>query len=213
MGLRKVSFFGQPYVLPFEEATGSQIKQQLGMPADRTLAMRTDRGLVEIPDDGEVKLPEGAELVDIPFHEYGASKLTGRRIRDEVEELRRRYGHSVRCGFDQDLDRWWVLVPNLTLPRGWKQRMTPVVITVTDRYPMEPPDGFLLSNSLCDIHGYSPAHYYGTNGRHPKLTAKGYGWFCLHLTNWQRGYTPDHCDSIAKFLTLIELALAKVVQR
>ncbi len=81
MGLRKVKVFGQPCVLPFEEATGNEIKKQLGMPADRTLAMRTDRGLVEIPDEGKVGLPEGAELVDIPFHQYGASGSTGGRRR------------------------------------------------------------------------------------------------------------------------------------
>lgn len=212
MGLRKVKLVDREAVLPFETGTGADIKEALGIRPDRQLAMRTPTGLVDIGERQRTEIPEGAEIIDVPFAEYGASAAVGHRLRQECQFLSEKYGQTVTCGFDPDIDRWWVHLPALHLPAGWRQRTTPVIVTVTDHYPVVAPDGFLLASNLTDRHGFAPGHYYASNGRHPKLTSQGYGWFCIHPRGWTGDLDFRDGDSIAKYLSLIEIALAHVVR-
>ncbi|GMV89371.1 MAG: hypothetical protein AMXMBFR81_23020 [Chthonomonas sp.] len=211
MGLKRVQHYDRPVVLPFEEATGLEIKEVLGIRQDRTLAMRTENGLIEIGDNERTSVPDNAELVDVPFHEYGVSREVAERLEDECRMLGERYRQAASFGYDPTIRRWWVRLPELPLPRGWNKSHTPVLVTVTDYYPNAAPDGFLISNRLSDRYGHAPAHYFRDNGRHPHLSQAGYGWFCLHTTRWQGDFDPRDGDSIAKYFTLIELALAKFV--
>lgn len=211
MGLRKVKVMDREQVLPSESGTGAEIKAALGIRPDRSLAIRTQNGLAEIPDNKRVEIPEGAELIDIPFHEYGMDPRVGHRLEQEAVYLSQKYDQEVDIGYDRVLQRWWVHLPDFPLPYGWRQRTTPILVTVTDLYPQVAPDGFILKSNLTNRHGHAPAHYYGYNGRHDHLTSKGYGWFCLHLRGWKGDHQFDSGDSVAKYLSLIEIAVARVV--
>lgn len=212
MGLKRIQHGNRPVTLPFDEATPRQIKEVLGIPQDRTLAIRTEDGLVELGDNERTAIPDDAEIIDVPFHEYGASREVAARLALECLALSDRYGQEVTFGYDPIIRRWWVRLPALNLPDGWKQRQTPVLVTVSDLYPMAAPDGFLISNRLVDRWGKSPAHFYGNNGQHEHLTNAGYGWFCLHPKGWKGDHDYRDGDSIAKYFALIEVALAHVVQ-
>lgn len=211
MGLRKIQFENRNVVLPFEEGSGSQIKAALGIDPGRVLVVRTENGPKVVDDREIVNLPEGADVTDAPWHEYGFDPMIAQRLAEEAKHLRTRYRQHTDVGFDPDIDRWWVHVPNLPLPSGWRQKSTPILVTVDRLYPHHGPDGFLLSTGLRDRNGNEPAHYFGSNGRHPSLTDAGWGWFCLHPRGWRGDYDFRDGDSIAKYLTLIEIALAKVV--
>lgn len=211
MGLQKIKHENRDVVLPFDQGTGSQIKAALGIDPRRVLVMRTNDGPKAISDQEKVQLPAGADLSDAPWHEYGFDPMIADRLTGEAKYLEARYHQPASIGFDPVIARWWVHLERLTLPKGWMQKSTHILVTVDQFYPQVGPDGFLLSNDLRDRSGNSPAHYFGSNGRHDHLTRAGWGWFCLHPKGWQGDYDFRDGDSIAKYLTLIELALAHVV--
>lgn len=130
------------------------------------------------------------------------------RLAQEADYLSRVYHQKVEFGFDPSLAVWWVHLPQLPLPRGWRQRSTPLLITVKEGYPMSPPDGFMLRMGLVDEQGRTPGHYFGS---HMGRGMDGWAWFCLHPTGWSGDFDFRDGDSIVKYLHLIEIALAKVV--
>lgn len=78
MGFTKIKFEDREIVLPFDQATGAQIKTQMGIPADRTLAIIAPSGEKDsVGDSTLVNLKEGDRIVDIPRHQYGAEEGSG----------------------------------------------------------------------------------------------------------------------------------------
>ncbi len=207
-----VRFFDREKALPAGLASGRLLREWFGIPEDRILVLRTSEGVREIPEDREIELPEGAEIVDIPFHEYGMGAAVAERLEREVKALKAQYGQRVRFGYDPDLERWWVHLARFPLPRGWSEPTSPLLVLVEDRYPFVPPDGFFLRANLKNRFGRLPAHYYDYTAREPKLTAAGYGWFCLRLLRWRPGASPREADNLLKFFALIELALREAVR-
>lgn len=130
------------------------------------------------------------------------------RLAQEAAYLSHLYKQDVTYGFDPNLDVWWVKVPKLRLPNGWRQRETPILITLREGYPMSPPDGFMLKMGLVDSRGSAPGHYFGA---HLGRGINGWAWFCIHPRGWSGDYDFRDGDSVVKYLNLIEIALAKVV--
>ena len=213
MGLTKIKHETRDVVVPFDCGTGRQIKAALGIDPRRVLIEQTPDGPKAINDDQKVQLSPTTDLTDAPWHEYGFDPEIANRLRQEALYVGQRYHQVAETGYDPDIDRWWLHVPQLRLPRGWMQRTTPILITVDHLYPHQGPDGFLLSQDLRDSYGQTPGHYFANNGRHAALTEAGWGWFCIHPKGWQGDYDFRDGDSIAKYLTLVELALGHVVRR
>lgn len=77
MGFTKIKYADREVVLPFDRATGAQIKTQLGIPVERQLAKVGDQGAELVSDLNEIQLREGDSLTDVPRHEYGADTALG----------------------------------------------------------------------------------------------------------------------------------------
>jgi hypothetical protein len=210
--VRTLRYQGNEITLSESRVTGTWVRKAFRIPPERAILLRTDRELRELPEHKEVELPPCAEVVDLPFHEYGSPLAVASRLEEEARCLSSRYGQTVRYGFDPDLRMWWVHLPQLSLPNGWSHKTSPALVLVEDDYPFSPPDGFFLRADLTDRFGRRPGHYYGATARYPTLWRAGYGWFCLYVKRWTPGATPLHGDSLYKFFALIETALKRVAR-
>ncbi|MEQ8192432.1 MAG: E2/UBC family protein [Candidatus Eremiobacterota bacterium] len=133
------------------------------------------------------------------------------RLQAEVDYIKFFYGKAAEYGFDESIKRWWVYVEDFELPAGWKQTFTPILVTTSQYYPSDPPDGFFLSNELCDIYDRKPSHYFEEKSAHNSLSHKNWAWYCIH-PDWNPGYDIRDGDSIAKYLTLIHLTLSEAIR-
>jgi len=142
--------------------------------------------------------------------QYGASAVA-QRLLAEAAYISQIYRQEATFGFDPNLRLWYVYLPAFSLPRGWQQGATPILVTVNDQYPTAAPDGFYLSNRLRHENGSTPAHYFETSSALNPLTAQGWAWFCVHPQGWKAQYDLRDGDSVAKYLTLIHLTMSQVV--
>jgi hypothetical protein len=211
VGKITVSKDGQLVVLPWDEATGAQLKEQLNISPDRIPTICVGGRTKAVGDHELVKLQGGVYISDAPRFRYGQMPAVARRLALETEYVSQMYRQKAEFGFDPNLNRWWLYLPAFRLPPGWRQSVTPILVTVPPNYPAACPDGFFLSNELRDIHGRTPAHYFEQRSAHNPLTSKGWAWFCVHPVGWRPSYDIRDGDSVAKYLTLIHLVMSEVV--
>jgi len=233
MGWTQVEKDGTIAVVPFNDGTGlttgAELRQYAGIPNDRQVTVTDEHGTHHVPDHQQVQLHPGMRVSDIPHFEYGntlpvywgSEPTIVTRLRIECSYLTRMYQQSQPCTFGHDSDinrggeqrigRWWVMIPQLHLPRGlWSVQSTPILITIPDQYPQVPPDGFWLMENLRDSNGNTPGHYFEYNiARGAELANKGWAWFCIHPQGWQCYADITMGDSVYKYLNLIHLVLSK----
>lgn len=210
MGQIQISKDGQSVILPWEVVTGKQLKEYAGIAPDRLATIVEDGHTRAVGDDERIQLQEGTWVSDAPRFRYGASSVA-RRLATEATYISQLYRQSSEIGFDPDIRRWFIYLPAFDLPQGWLHQSTPILVTVTDQYPAASPDGFFLSNKLRHRNGSTPAHYFESSSAHNPLTSRGWAWFCIHPQTWNPSYDIRDGDSVAKYLTLIHLAMSEVV--
>ncbi len=198
-------------ILPADTMTGAELKEFTSVAPERIVTVARDGQTKAVGDHETVRLAEGAFVSDIPEHVAGYSPAVGARLEGEAQFISQLYRQDARAGYDAEIGRWYVYLPEFRLPRGWQQESSPIIVTVTDYYPQVPPDGFYLSNNLCDVNGRTPAHYFETTSAHNPLTHKGWAWFCVHPTGWKPTIDVRDGDSVAKYLTLIHHFMSKQV--
>ncbi len=72
MGNVTINHEGQAVVMPWDQATGAQVKQQLNIPAERMLTMTGPDGRTQaVSDSQRVSIPDGVFMSDVPRFEYG----------------------------------------------------------------------------------------------------------------------------------------------
>lgn len=72
MGNVTINHEGQAVVMPWDQATGAEIKQQLNLPAGRMLTMTGPDGRTQVVSDTQrVTIPDGVFVSDVPRFEYG----------------------------------------------------------------------------------------------------------------------------------------------
>lgn len=211
MGQQVISKDGQTVVIPWERATGRQLREVCGIPADRHLVVAQDGQSRAVRDDETVEVTDGMHVSDAPRYRYGSAPAVAARLEAECHYIAQRYRQDVDFGFDADFGQWWVYLPEFVLPRGWREQSTPILVTVPAQYPSSPPDGFFLSNELRDVRGRRPAHYFEERSAHNPLTTRGWAWFCIHVDVWAPSYDIRDGDSVAKYLTLIHLVMGQAV--
>lgn len=211
MGNQVIRKDGQTVVIPWDRATGRQLKEQLGIDQDRHLAVVENGQTRAVGDDETVEVADGMHVSDAPRYRYGAAPAVAARLEAEARYIADLYRQPTDFGFDNDFGQWWVYLPEFVLPNRWRQSSTPMLVTVPDQYPSSPPDGFFLSNDLRDENGRRPAHYFEERSAHNPLTSKGWAWFCIHVQKWNPSYDFRDGDSVAKYLTLIHLVMGQVV--
>lgn len=215
MGQTTIIKDGQPVTLPFEEATASQLKEQLSIPTERHIVVTEEDGKSRAVGEHEtVRLREGLNISDVPRWRAGAHQTqpkaaVGFRLTSETAYMSGCYEQNVTFGFDQELERWWVQLPQFFLPDGWNHESTPILIVVNNSYPASQPDGFYLSKQLHDRQGRTPAHYFEHRNRFNSLTERGWAWFCVHPDGWKPAVDVRDGDSIFKYMTLIHLVLSR----
>lgn len=215
MGQVQVTKDGQQVILPWEQATGQQIKEQLGIAPDRMVTVAEGGRTRAVADHETATIPPGACISDAPRFRYGYAPAVAERLQAEVGYISAMYRQQAQFGFDPGVGggRWWVQLPEFYLPTGWRQLTTPILVTVTDHYPSAPPDGFFLSNELRDSRGCAPSHYFEDRSAHNPLSARGWAWFCIHAEGWRPSYDIRDGDSIYKYLTLVHLTMSQVVRQ
>lgn len=209
MGQTMINKDGQTVVLPFEQVTGQQLKEYTGIEPERLVTVVENGQTRVIGDQERVTLPPGAFVSDAPRFRYGASAVA-QRLAAEAAYISQMYRQQADFGYDAALLRWWLYLPAFGLPPGWRQAATPILVTVTDHYPTASPDGFYLSNRLRHENGSTPGHYFESSSALNPLTQQGWAWFCIHPQGWRSSYDLREGDSIAKYLTLIHLAMSQV---
>lgn len=203
---------GMQVALPWSEATGAQLKEQLNIAPDRMVTVLKADGTTQVVRDNErVEIADGARISDVPVFRYGAAQpAVASRLATETAYISELYEQQASFGYDADIGRWWVYVPAMPLPNGWLQRQTPVLVTAGDQYPMVAPDGFFLTNDLRHRNGTAPSHYFERSSLHNPLVARNWAWFCIHADEgWHPTFDVRVGDSIAKYLTLIQLVLSR----
>lgn len=208
-----ISVNGIRVVVPRDTVTGAELKAIASIPAERIVTVAQNGQTKAVGDNETIRLAEGVFVSDVPDHQAGYSASVGARLQQESEYISQLYGQQAQMGYDPQIGRWYVYLPNFKLPAGWQQESTPIIVTVTDHYPVAPPDGFYLSDGLRDIHGRTPGHYFETRSAHNPLTDKGWAWGCVHPTGWKPTIDIRDGDSVAKYLTLIHHFMSKQVSR
>lgn len=213
MGQITVSKDGQPVVLPFEEVTGQQLKEQLSIPDERIVTVKENGQTRQVGENERLRLQDGVVVSDAPRYRYGSGgdPAIAHRLSIECAYIQLIHGQYSDFGFDPQLDRWWVQLPQFELPQGWNYDATPILVTVNDHYPLAAPDGFFLSNALRDVCGHTPGHYFEARSAHNPLSAQEWAWFCIHPQVWKPTIDVRDGDSIVKYLTLIHLAMSQVI--
>jgi len=203
---------GIAVAVPWNEATGAQLKEQFNIAPDRVVTIRDADGKTRsVRDNERVELADGTRVSDIPVFDYGsAAPAVANRLALETAYVSALYEQQASFGYDESLGRWWMHLPAMALPKGWLQRVTPIMVTAGDQYPMVAPDGFFLSNDLRHRNGTTPDHYFERSSIHNPLVARNWAWFCIHADRgWRPTYDVRVGDSIAKYLTLIHLVLSR----
>ena len=214
MGEIRAQVANNQVVLPKERWTGSELKQMASIEPGRQLVVTGRDGKSRVVADHEqVDLFDGVRVSDVPRHTYGANSVVAERLQREADYMANMYNQTVEFGFDPQLGLWWCHLPEFQLPSGWLQAATPLVVTVHDTYPSSTPEGFYLSKQLRHRNGSVPGHYFETRMREDRLTQNGWAWFCIHPNEWRPNHDLRDGDSIAKYLTLIHLALSTVISR
>ena len=211
MGQTNIIKDGQTVTLPFEEATGRQLKQQLAIPAQRHVTITEDGESRKVGDHETVTLRPGTIISDIPHWRAGSDSqprdIVGARLTVETNYLSAVYQQEVTFGFDPDLRKWWAKT-RFCMPGGWNHEATPILVVVSNQYPASPPDGFYLSKKLKDSRGRTPAHYFERQHMHNSLTERGWAWFCCHPTGWRAAVDVQDGDNLLKYMSLIHLVLS-----
>jgi hypothetical protein len=203
----KTQHLQRTVILPFEQGTGLQIKEALGIAPERILLVKDETGKHEVGPNEVVKVREDICFSDAPVHKAGMDPIVGQRLAAEAAYLGQEYSANVTRGYDAALRRWWVHVPKLPLPFGWNERETAILVTVTDEYPIAGPDGFMLNANLHDRHGRKPDHYFETVHLAKQFSDAGWAWYCIHPVGWRGDHDFRDGDSVAKYLDLIEIKL------
>lgn len=145
----------KPYHVAKQTMTGAEIKTLASIPPDNRL-FREIPGPgddVFIPDSESVALKRGDHFYDLPRGVHGALTLA-ERIADEVAELVEEFG---RCDVQPQLDGSVVLVVGpVTLPAGWAQGTSRIVLVIPPGYPDQRPTGFFADGGLALVGGTTP---------------------------------------------------------
>ena len=132
-------------------------------------------------------------------------------ITEQVIDVARNYFKSP-VTFDEENGNW-VVFPQFRLPRGWSQPATPLLINFPRDYPVLPPIGFYLPDTLPSPHGHKFSRAYHNASNAPLL--QGWDWYCCYLASggWQpaplnsrNGWRDG--DNLWTYITLINEVLA-----
>lgn len=211
MGQVTISKDGRVVVLPKDTMTGAELKHFTNVAPERIPTVVRDGQTKAVGDHETIRLADGVFVSDVPDHQAGYQQSVGERLDREAEFVTQMYRQQAQVGYDADIGRWYLYLPEFRLPTGWRQDSSPIIVTVTDYYPTVMPDGFYLSDGLRDINGRTPGHYFETRSAHNPLTHKGWAWFCVHPTGWKSTIDIRDGDSLAKYLTLIHYFMSKQV--
>lgn len=122
-------------------------------------------------------------------------------IEDQLNELRK---HFARVDIHPGPGgKQWVLIGDITLPAGWNQRSTSVVIELPVGYPIAAPDCFWADPTLRLASGAMPqnaalnANYGGGEARL---------WFSYHPSRWN-----PNVDDLVRYVNVVRKRLQQPV--
>jgi hypothetical protein len=138
--------------------------------------------------------------------------MNERRLLAEGELLSFRFP-GVRVGVDPQAGTGWCFIPNFSLPAGWSQSSSNLLIMVPAGYPMVPPDKFFIERGLRDARGRSVGHYFEEQGGYNPYAGRGWAWFCYHIRSgaWRSTARPLDGDSLLTYANVIYQALQGVL--
>jgi len=134
------------------------------------------------------------------------------RLQTEVLQLAERYGEVTYDSTDGE----WVHVSCFPLPPGWNKIEVEILIDIPHGrpagYPIVAPDWFWTDRELRTNDGKSIKHFFTERGAYNNPTDrqyldKGWGHFCVHLTEWRpvagSRYREGH--TLSSYLNLMAL--------
>jgi len=171
--------------------TGAELKALAGLDATYQLFLeeKGDAPDRQISDDDTVEMENGLHFFASQPATFG---LTVNAIEAQLAALRASYARvemNVGAG-----GKHWVLIGDVTLPTGWNQRSTTLVIEIPVGYPMAAPDCFWADGSLRLASGAMPQNAalnanYG--GGEPRV------WFSYHPQGWN-----PNIDDLARYVNV-----------
>jgi hypothetical protein len=156
----------------------------------------------------------GAKITSMPDRSKGYGNPSGRSraskqiITEQVIDIA---DHVFRQGVDFDeQDADWLVVPNYPLPPNWHriEKTTAMMIVFPRDFPMQPPVGFYLPDTLPMAHD---GHFFEfvTHGASDAPIRVGWKWYCVYVnggawrpaSNWRNG------DNLFTYFHLVREAL------
>jgi len=130
------------------------------------------------------------------------------RLRAELQLLAARYGEVE----SDRQDGTWVRVPHFPLSPGWSRNNVDVLIDIpygNPGYPQIPPQWFWTDKDLRTSDGKPIGHFFTEGSSHAdrRYLDKGWGHFCIHVTDWRpaSGFRLLDGHTLVSYLDLIAM--------
>ena len=118
-------------------------------------------------------------------------------VQDQLDELKKIYStvelHPGGGG------KQWILIGDVTLPPGWNQRTTSIVIELPVGYPMAAPDCFWADGALRLASGAMPQNT-GMNANYGGGVQRL--WFSYHPSGWN-----PNIDGLVRYVNVVRTRL------
>ena len=200
---------------PFHHYSPEELRDKNGRPVKiKTMPERTKGGLLDFFGNASPasREPNPAPRPSAPQTPFSGrrSEFSRRLILDQINDVARNV-FKAPVQFDNGGD--WVVFPSFRLPGNWSVPTTPLMILFPTDYPVLPPIGFYLPDTLPSPNGHKYAQAYHSASAAPLM--RGWHWYCCYVQDgaWQpapmnarNGWRDG--DNLYTYLTLVSEALA-----
>lgn len=176
-----------------------------------TMPERTKGGLFDFLSSVLGQAPQESAPSQLGIFGGQRSEISRQIITEQVIDLAENYFKHPVVFDEKTAD--YVIFPKFRLPRNWSQPTTPLLIMFPRDYPVLPPIGFYLPDTLPSPHGHKYSEAYHSASSAP--LQEGWHWYCCYVEDGSWRPAPLHApksqrkgDNLWTYLTLINEVLA-----